>query len=56
MFTATEPARTRALILFATSARFLFADDYPWGVSEEALNEGLSHCLVPDDGLLPIAS
>ena len=39
LFAATEPERTRALILFTTSARFLAADDYPWGLPEDALED-----------------
>ena len=37
LFAATRPERTRALILFHTSARFTQADDYPWGISREAV-------------------
>jgi pimeloyl-ACP methyl ester carboxylesterase len=35
MFAATRPERTQALILAVTAARFLRADDYPWGETEE---------------------
>ena len=35
MFAATRPERTQALILVSTAARFLQADDYPWGVPPE---------------------
>jgi class 3 adenylate cyclase len=43
LFAATEPERTRALILFTTSARFMAAEDYPWGLPEEGLEEGMKH-------------
>jgi class 3 adenylate cyclase len=35
MFAATRPERTQALILAVTAARFLRADDYPWGQTPE---------------------
>ena len=35
LFAAAEPERTEALILFNTAARFLAADDYPGGLSED---------------------
>lgn len=38
LFAATQPERTRALILFNTTARFLRDADYPWGLSTEELN------------------
>ncbi len=41
LFAATEPERTRALVLFTTSSRFTAADDYPWGLPEEGLEEGM---------------
>jgi class 3 adenylate cyclase len=41
LFAATEPERTRALILFTTSSRFAAADDYPWGPPEEAMEPGM---------------
>jgi class 3 adenylate cyclase/pimeloyl-ACP methyl ester carboxylesterase len=31
VFTAMHPARTRALILYGTPARWVRTDDYPWG-------------------------
>jgi pimeloyl-ACP methyl ester carboxylesterase len=43
LFAATEPERTRALILFTTSARFMAAEDYPCGLPEEVLEEGMKH-------------
>lgn len=36
LFAATYPERTSALFLVNTSARYLAADDYPCGVSEES--------------------
>jgi class 3 adenylate cyclase len=41
LFAATEPERTRALVLFTTSSRFSAADDYPWGPPEEAMEAGM---------------
>ena len=41
LFAATEPDRTRALILFTTSGRFIATDDYPWGLHEESLEAGM---------------
>jgi pimeloyl-ACP methyl ester carboxylesterase len=35
MLAATRPERTQALILALTAARFLRADDYPWGQDPE---------------------
>jgi class 3 adenylate cyclase len=35
VFAATHPERTRALILCNTTAQFLSADDYPFGVTQE---------------------
>jgi class 3 adenylate cyclase len=34
-FAATKPERTSALMLFNTTARYLFADDYPIGIPHE---------------------
>jgi len=39
LFAATYPERTSALILFGTMARFAWAPDFPWGVTEEKLDE-----------------
>src|SRR5438093_12301100 len=33
VFAAMHPARTRALIVWGSSARLVRADDYPWGVT-----------------------
>ena len=41
LFAATQPERTRALILFTTSSRFIAADDYPWGLPEGVLANGM---------------
>jgi class 3 adenylate cyclase len=37
LFAATHPARTKALILANTTARFAAAPDYPWGIPENLL-------------------
>ncbi len=42
LFAATQPERTSALILFTTSGRFMAADDYPWGLPEELLANGMT--------------
>lgn len=39
LFAATYPDRTVALILFGTMARFAWAPDFPWGVTEERLRD-----------------
>ena len=39
LFAATRPERTQALILFGTAARFLRAPDYPWGMTQEGLDD-----------------
>ena len=35
VFAGTYPERTRALVLFGTTARTLWAPDHPWGMSEQ---------------------
>jgi class 3 adenylate cyclase len=40
-FAATRPERTRALILFHTTARYLAASDYPIGIPREAFEAAL---------------
>jgi pimeloyl-ACP methyl ester carboxylesterase len=35
MLAATRPERTQALVLANTTARYLRADDYPWGITRE---------------------
>jgi len=37
LFAATEPERTSGLILFSSAARFLVADDYPWGLPQDTV-------------------
>jgi class 3 adenylate cyclase/pimeloyl-ACP methyl ester carboxylesterase len=37
MFAATQPARTQALVLFNTAARFNATEDYPWGYDAAAV-------------------
>jgi pimeloyl-ACP methyl ester carboxylesterase len=39
LFAATHPQRTSALVLYGTYARVRTADDYPWGRSEQWLEE-----------------
>jgi class 3 adenylate cyclase/alpha-beta hydrolase superfamily lysophospholipase len=39
LFTAMQPERVAALILANTTARFLRADDYPFGVAPQAVND-----------------
>jgi class 3 adenylate cyclase len=34
LFAATRPERTSAVVLFTSTARFLWDTDYPWGLSE----------------------
>jgi class 3 adenylate cyclase len=34
LFAATQPARTRALVVANTGARFMRAPDYPWGLGD----------------------
>jgi pimeloyl-ACP methyl ester carboxylesterase/class 3 adenylate cyclase len=41
LFAATYPERTIALILFGTMARFAWAPDFPWGVTEEQARDVL---------------
>ena len=43
LFAATEPERTSALMLFSASARFVVADDYPWGLPEELSDDVMGH-------------
>lgn len=40
LFAATYPERIRALVLYGTFARVLWAPDYPWGVDEKAAEQG----------------
>jgi pimeloyl-ACP methyl ester carboxylesterase len=41
LFAAMHPERTAALILMGTFPREMHAPDYPWGVSEENLQQRL---------------
>ena len=49
LFAAAEPERTSALILFCASPRFLAADDYPGGLTEEVA-EQMSAVIVEAHG------
>ena len=42
LFAATYPARTRALVLYATYARGAWAPDYPWAWTDEQLEEDIA--------------
>jgi class 3 adenylate cyclase len=44
LFAATYPARTAGLMLCNTTARFLIAADYPWGVSQQQADRFLARC------------
>ena len=35
LFTATHPERSAAAVLFGTGASYLWAEDYPWGLTPE---------------------
>jgi class 3 adenylate cyclase len=51
LFAATHPARSTALILYATEPRKLRAPDYPWGMTREearAWIDAAEHSLVGD--------
>ena len=43
LFAASHPARTTALILFGTCARWTWAPDHPWALSPERVTQALSH-------------
>ena len=43
LFAATRPDRCRALILFNSSARALYADDYPFGLTDEEVQTRFDH-------------
>lgn len=45
LFAATRPERTRALVVFHSSARFLFADDYPFGIPSEDVEDIEKHVI-----------
>jgi class 3 adenylate cyclase/pimeloyl-ACP methyl ester carboxylesterase len=40
-FAATYPSRTSALVLDGCYARFVYADDYPWGAPRDAVERGI---------------
>lgn len=40
VFAAAHPAMTRALVLYGTFARALWAPDYPWGIEESTAEQG----------------
>jgi pimeloyl-ACP methyl ester carboxylesterase len=40
LFAATFPERTRALLLWGAQARWVRADDYPWGPTREEAEKG----------------
>ncbi len=42
LFAATYPAKTRALILYATYARGAWAPDYPWAWTDEQMEEDIA--------------
>lgn len=41
LFAATHPDRTRALVLFNATARFLTDTDYPWGMNQTDLDSAV---------------
>ncbi len=43
LFAANHPERTRSLILYGASARYLFSDDYPIGTTAEMLERSRSY-------------
>jgi len=44
VFAATYPQRTRALIVWGAQARWLQADDYPWGLTAEEYERLIADC------------
>jgi pimeloyl-ACP methyl ester carboxylesterase len=44
LFAATYPERTAGLMLCNTTARFLVAEDYSWGVSQQQADRFLARC------------
>lgn len=50
LFAATRPDRCGALILFNSSARALYADDYPFGITVEELKSRFDHYTADDWG------
>ena len=45
LFAATYPERTRGLVLWSSFARYTWAPDYPWGMSEQETREELDDLL-----------
>ena len=41
LFAATYPQRARALLLWGVQARWVRADDYPWGLTQEEYDRGV---------------
>jgi pimeloyl-ACP methyl ester carboxylesterase len=41
LFAATYPERTAALVLYGTAASYLWAEDYPWGLTPEQWAEDI---------------
>lgn len=50
LFAATYPERVQALICYGGAARSTYAEDYPWAVPAEALNESAVELLLPTWG------
>jgi class 3 adenylate cyclase len=50
LFAATYPARVRALVCVGGMARSTYAEDYPWGIPVEALNESVVELIAPHWG------
>lgn len=44
LFAATWPERTAGLVLCNTTARFMLAQDYPWGFSRQQIDGFLARC------------
>jgi pimeloyl-ACP methyl ester carboxylesterase len=43
LFAATYPQRTRALVLWGAQARWIRADDYPWGPTREEVGQEIAY-------------
>jgi class 3 adenylate cyclase len=50
LFAATRPDRCRALILFNSGARARYADDYPFGISDQDFHNRFDHYDIRDWG------
>jgi pimeloyl-ACP methyl ester carboxylesterase len=44
LFAATLPGRVAGLVLCNTTARFMIAEDYPWGFKQDEIDNFLSRC------------